>query len=75
MIASQLDMKKKIVRKIITENLGMWKVWTSLLNDEQKKCRCVRISSSIFKPNQICFVELPGGDEIWTFEYDLENKM
>ena len=43
MIASQMDLKKDSVWKIITEDLGMWKVCTKmvprLLNDDQKERR------------------------------------
>ena len=43
MIASQLDLKKDSVWKIITENLGMRKVCAKmvprLLNDDQKERR------------------------------------
>ena len=80
MIASQLDMKKDSVWKIITEDLGMWKVCAKMvprllmMSRRDAACRCVTTSLSVFKMNQTCSEESIASDETWVFEYHLETK-
>ena len=73
MIASQLDMKKDNVLKIISEDLGMWKVFTKLvprlLNDDQKECH-MQVSKDIIERHQIepdLLLRVISGDETWIF--------
>ena len=80
MIASQLDLKKDSVWKIITEDLGMWKVCAKmvprLLNDDQKE-RHMQACEDIIECLQTeldLLRRVITGDETWIFEYDPENK-
>ena len=80
MIASQLDMKKDSVWKIITEDLGMWKVCTKmlprLLNDDQKERRmqvCQNIIEYLQNEPDL-LRRVITSHETWTFEYDPEIK-
>ena len=58
MIASQLDMKEDNVWKVITKDLGLWKVCQNWCQDfwmvirRSTACRYVRTSLNIFKLNQ-----------------------
>ena len=80
MIASQLNMKKDSVWKIITEDLGMWKVCAKmvprLLNDHQKEHH-MQICQDIIERLQTepdLLRRVITGDEMWIFEYQLETK-
>ena len=80
MIASQLNMKKDSVWKIITEDLGMWKVCAKmvprLLNDHQKEHH-MQICQDIIERLQNepdLLRRVITGDEMWIFEYQLETK-
>ena len=75
-----MDLKKDTVWKIITEDLGMWKVCTKmvprLLNDDQKEHR-VQVCQDIIERLQTepdLFCRVITGDETWIFEYDPETK-
>ena len=80
MIASQLNIKKDSVWKIITEDLGMWKVCAKmvprLLNDHQKE-HYMQICKDIIERLQNepdLLRRVITGDEMWIFEYHLETK-
>ena len=80
MIASQLDLTKDSVWKIITEDLGIRKVCAEmvprLLNDDQKEC-CMQVCQDIIKHLQTepdLLLRVITGDETWIFEYDPETK-
>ena len=73
MIASQLDMKKDSVWKIITEDLGMRKVCAKmvprLLNDDQKE-HCMQMCQDIVDclQNETDLLRrVITGDEMWIF--------
>ena len=80
MIASQLDLKKDSVWKIITEDLGMRKVCARmvprLLNDDQKERR-MQVCQDIMERLQTepdLLRRVITGDETWSFEYDPVTK-
>lgn len=80
MVASQLDMKKDSVWKIITENLGMRKVCAKMVPrqlSEDQKDRRLQVCQDLMK----CLQTEPGllrkvitGGETWIFERDPETQ-
>ena len=80
MIADELDMNSERVWRIITEDLGMPKIYAKmvprLLNEGQKERR-VQVCQDILEqletePNLL--KRVPTGDESWIFEYDSLTK-
>ena len=58
MNASQLDMKKGCVWKIISEDFGMPKVCTKMVIRSSTTYRCFLTASNVFELNKIWFKEL-----------------
>ena len=81
MIADELEkINRDSVWKIITEDLGMWKICAKmvpkLLDDDQKERR-VEVCQDILEHLQTepdLLQRVITGDESWIFEYDLETK-
>ena len=80
MIADELEINRDSVWEIITEDLGMWKIYVKmvpkLLDDEQKERR-VEVCQDILEHLQTepdLLQRVITGDESWIFEYDLETK-
>jgi histone-lysine N-methyltransferase SETMAR len=80
MMAEELNLDRKTVRKILTEDLGMRKVSAKMvpriLSDEQKQQRldvCSVLSHQLPEENNV-LDRVITGDESWCFQYDPETK-
>jgi len=72
-----VDIDRKIVRKILTEDLGMRKLCVKMvpkeLTEEQKR-RSVSIFQDILERQDDILDRVITGDEICVYQYDPETK-
>jgi len=76
-IAEQVNIDRETVRKILTEDLDMRKVFAKMipkkLTEEQKQRR-VTICQDLLERQDDIFGRVITGDETWVYQYDPETK-